>query len=39
VVILSHSLTDFNMHIPANALLFTIILAVTAVTAFHKKSA
>jgi len=39
VVILTHSLTDFNMHIPSNALLFTIILALTAVTVFHRKSA
>ena len=38
VVILCHSLTDFNLHIPANALLFTVILSLTAVTAFHKKS-
>lgn len=29
VAILIHSLTDFNLHIPANALLFTIILALT----------
>jgi len=27
--ILAHSVTDFNMHIPANALLFTILVAVT----------
>ena len=29
VAILNHSFTDFNLHIPANALLFTIILALT----------
>jgi len=39
IVILCHSLTDFNMFIPSNALLFAVILALTAVTAFHKKSA
>jgi O-antigen ligase len=38
VVILFHSLTDFNFHIPSNALLFAVILALTAVTVYHKKS-
>lgn len=38
VVMLFHSLTDFNLHIPANALLFTVILSLTAVTVFHRKS-
>jgi fumarate reductase subunit D len=33
-----HSLTDFNLHIPANALLFSVIAALTAVMAFHRKS-
>jgi O-antigen ligase len=37
-VMLLHSLTDFNLHIPANALLFTVILSLTAVTVFHRKS-
>jgi O-antigen ligase len=36
--ILVHSLTDFNLHIPANMLLFAVILALTMVTAFFKKS-
>jgi len=38
VVMLFHSLTDFNLHIPANALLFTVILSLTAVTVFIRKS-
>ncbi len=33
-----HSFTDFNLHIPANALLFTIISAVTCVAIFHVSS-
>ncbi|MFZ2054762.1 MAG: O-antigen ligase family protein [Candidatus Aminicenantales bacterium] len=37
--ILVHSATDFNLHIPANMLLFSVILALTMVTAFFKKSA
>lgn len=36
--ILLHSLTDFNLHIPANALLFSAILGLTFVMVFHKKS-
>jgi len=36
---LFHSLTDFNLHIPANMLLFTVILALTYVTAFYRKAA
>jgi O-antigen ligase len=38
VVMLFHSLTDFNLHIPANALLFTVILSLTTLTVYHKKS-
>ncbi len=38
VAILIHSLTDFNLHIPANMLLFTVVLSLTMVTAFHQKS-
>jgi O-antigen ligase len=37
VSILIHSITDFNLHIPANMILFTVILSATAVTAFYKK--
>jgi O-antigen ligase len=35
--ILAHSLTDFNLHIPANMVLFSVILPLTAVTAFYRK--
>jgi O-antigen ligase len=38
IVILVHSLTDFNLHIPANMLLFAIVLALTFVTAFYRKT-
>jgi len=38
VSILIHSLTDFNLHIPANMLLFTVVLSLTMVTAFYQKS-
>ncbi len=38
VVMLFHSLTDFNLHIPSNALLFAVILALTVVTVYHKKT-
>jgi O-antigen ligase len=38
VAILIHSLTDFNLHIPANMLLFTVVISLTMVTAFHQKS-
>jgi O-antigen ligase len=34
--ILLHSLTDFNLHIPANMVLFSIVLPLTMVLAFHK---
>ncbi len=37
VAILIHSITDFNLHIPANMVLFTVILALTFVTAFYKR--
>jgi O-antigen ligase len=36
--ILVHSLTDFNLHIPANMVLFSVILPLTAVTAFYRKT-
>lgn len=35
--ILLHSLTDFNLHIPANMLLFSVVLSVTLVTVFYRK--
>lgn len=35
--ILLHSLTDFNLHIPANMLLFSVVLPLTMVTAFYRK--
>ncbi len=35
--ILIHSLTDFNLHIPANILLFSIILSLTTVIVHYKK--
>jgi O-antigen ligase len=38
IVILVHSLTDFNLHIPANMLVFAIVLALTFVTAFYRKT-
>lgn len=37
VCILIHSLTDFNLHIPANMLLFSAVLSLTAVVVFHKR--
>lgn len=38
IVILLHSVTDFNLHIPANTLLFAVVLALTLVAAFYRKS-
>ena len=38
ICILIHSITDFNLHIPANMLLFTIVLVMTLVTASYKKT-
>lgn len=35
--ILLHSITDFNLHIPANMLLFSVVLSLTYVTVFYKK--
>lgn len=35
IAISVHSLTDFNLHIPANMVLFSVILSLTAVTTFH----
>jgi O-antigen ligase len=36
--ILFHSATDFNMHIPANTLLFSVVLSLTMVVVFQKKN-
>jgi O-antigen ligase len=38
VAILIHSITDFNLHIPANMVLFTVVLSLTVVLAFYKRS-
>ena len=35
VALAVHSLTDFNLHIPANALLFTVIVAITYVAVYN----
>jgi O-antigen ligase len=37
--ILIHSLTDFNLHIPANMVLFSVVLPLTMVVAFYKRAA
>ncbi len=37
-LILFHSLTDFNLQIPANRLLFTVVLALTLVAAYHGRT-
>lgn len=36
VCILVHSITDFNLHIPANMILFTVVLSLTAVIAYFR---
>ena len=36
MVIGSHSITDFNLHIPANMLLFTVILSLTLVMSHYR---
>jgi O-antigen ligase len=33
-----HTVTDFNLHIPANAALFTVVLSLTFVAAFYRKT-
>lgn len=33
-----HAFTDFNLHIPANMVLFTVVLALTVVMAHYRKS-
>ncbi|MCK5643627.1 MAG: O-antigen ligase family protein, partial [Gammaproteobacteria bacterium] len=36
IVMLLHSISDFNLHIPANMLLFSVVLSLTVVTVFYK---
>ena len=38
ICILVHCIVDFNLHIPANMLVFTIVLSLTIVTAFYKRN-
>lgn len=38
IVMLIHSFTDFNLHIPANALVFTLVLALTTAVVYHRSS-
>jgi len=38
IVILIHSIADFNLHIPANMVLFSVVLSMIVVTAFYKRS-
>ncbi len=33
-----HTLTDFNLHIPANTLLFAVVLSLTFVSAYYRKT-
>ncbi len=37
ICILLHSITDFNLHIPANMILFSVVLSLTVVVTFYKK--
>jgi len=37
VLILLHSIGDFNLHIPANMLLFSVVLSLSVVIAFYRK--
>jgi O-antigen ligase len=38
IAILIHSITDFNMQIPANMLLFSVVLSLTLVIVFYKRT-
>jgi len=38
ICILIHSLTDFNLHIPANMLLFSVVVSLTIVASFYRWS-
>lgn len=37
ILMMIHSITDFNLHIPANMLLFTVVLSLTLVMAYYRK--
>jgi len=37
IIMLIHSFTDFNLHIPANIVLFSVVLSLTFVTVYHRK--
>ncbi len=37
ICILIHSITDFNLQIPANMMLFSVVLSLTIVTVFYKR--
>ena len=37
ICIMIHSITDFNLQIPANMMLFSVVLSMTIVTAFYKR--
>jgi O-antigen ligase len=39
ICILTHSITDFNLHIPANMVLFSVVTPLTMVLAFYKRGA
>jgi O-antigen ligase len=39
ICILVHSLTDFNLHIPANMVLFSVVLPLTMVLVYFRRSA
>ena len=38
VAMLVHSVTDFNLHIPANMMLFAVVLSLTIATAFYRRN-
>jgi O-antigen ligase len=38
VAMLLHSITDFNLHIPANMMAFSVVLSLTVATAFYRRN-
>lgn len=38
VAMLVHSITDFNLHIPANMMLFALVVSLTVATAFYRRN-
>ena len=38
VAMLIHSITDFNLHIPANMMLFALVLSLTIAAAFYRRN-